>query len=146
MDYKNEKRISIKIPFDIVAVEVPYDLALIKVNADFDLPYLKVAPEGTVVDMTYEGHLYGFPDGKDGIKFDGWTISSEEERRTSGIGDTIRYLSVKSFPGDSGGPVVSDRNGLVIGVLQGAQFYSNGQPMSVMKPITNSDFWKHFIK
>ena len=146
LDYKNEKRISIKIPFDIVAVEVPYDLALIKVNADFDLPYLKVAPEGTVVDMTYEGHLYGFPDGKDGIKFDGWTISSEEERRTSGIGDTIRYLSVKSFPGDSGGPVVSDRNGLVIGVLQGAQFYSNGQPMSVMKPITNSDFWKHFIK
>lgn len=144
--YGEEASSNTKIQFEVVAVKEEFDLALIKLDADFDLPYLKVAAFGTVVSDTAFGHLYGFPDGNPGIKYSEWTPASGEEQKPTGVHDIIRYLSVKAFPGDSGGPVVSDETGEVIGVLQGAQPYRNGDTLNLMKPITGSDFWLQFTK
>ncbi len=144
LTYGEEESLYYKIPFDVIAVREEFDLALIKFQTDLELPYLKVAPEGTCISDAARGHLYGFPDGHPGIRYSEWTIASEEMPRSSGVFDTIRNLSVRAFPGDSGGPIVSDETGEAIGVLQGAQKYSNGDTMIVMKPISNSDFWKQF--
>lgn len=146
LKYENGQCVSFKIPFDVVSVKQEFDLALIKLNADFALPYLKVAPKDMTVGDTEQGHLFGFPDGRPGIKYSECSPASDMLTRPSGIGDKIRYLSVRAFPGDSGGPVVLDSNGMAIGVLQGADKYSNGETLNLMKPITIADFWEQFTK
>ena len=133
-----------QITFDVKLIRQDFDLALIKLNSSHPLPYLAIASEDSVVNDLDSGHLFGFPDGEPEIKYGIWNVSSEEEPKGDGTLGTIQYISVLGFPGDSGGPVVSDQTGLVVGVLQGAKNYSNDEKLMIMKPIRY--VWKEFTK
>lgn len=156
-DYYNDPLVESKIladdtprtfPYRVISVHKELDLALIRIFAKNPLSYLKLAAVGTKIKRGTRATLYGHLNGEPDVKSYECVVTSREiERNDGGLG-TIMELQTNSCPGDSGGPVVSEETGLVIGVLQGTRMISIGENemgyIVFMKPVDY--FWKEFTQ
>lgn len=129
------------LPFIIKNIRPDLDMALIKIEAGQLLPYLRLAGETRRIHLGEECCLYGYPEGREGIMRFPVTISSQAEQGQGGELGNIYYFSGDAEPGDSGGPVIAKSDGLVIGILRGAQGESN--KFNYLKPV--SYFWMEFL-
>lgn|GEM_PF-686227 len=123
------------------------DMALIKIQAAEPLPYLKLAPEDRRIRFGEKCSLYGYPVGRSGIMYAPGTVSTMGEIPGDGELGEIYFFSGNAAHGDSGGPIVADEDGCVIGILRGArgpEGLIDHNKGNYMKPV--SYFWKEFLK
>lgn len=130
--------------FRIINTRPDLDMALIKIDAQQSLPYLKLASEERQIVFGEKWALYGYPHSREGIMSYYGHINSRAEHGKAGELGEIYYIDGDARPGNSGGPIVAETDGCVIGILRGALGESEKALQNYMKPIKY--FWKEFLK
>lgn len=109
---------------EVVNISIESDMVLLKLNGS-NFPYLTIAPENPADRDIKKGEefiLSGYPFGqqtKDGLSKYRGSISTGGEHKDSS-GNTIYLLQTEAKSGNSGSPVISFKDGRVIGILRGA--------------------------
>ena len=124
------------------------DMALIKLEDVDDLPYLPLASENRKIEKGEDFILVGYPFGKrterDPSLYDGHIASFQKDQFMWDV-STIRG---EAKSGNSGSPIVSLNDGLVIGILPGSWDNRSGEykteEINWMRPIKY--FWKELVK
>lgn len=145
--------------FDCTVLEPVYssdgdiDMAVIKMEGN-NFPFLPIRPADSPIFDSESFIITGFPlatkissGGYDELNcsVDPGHIKSHQ----SDYGKIINYIDADVKPGNSGGPVISDIDGCIIGIVLGAIETKSGKGASVyiekrMRPVTY--FWERFIK
>jgi S1-C subfamily serine protease len=123
------------------------DIALIQLNGT-DFPYMKLAGAGREIARDEPFVLMGYPLGEslndDYTSFQGNIASSNNQRDDYGE----RYLiNSEAKGGNSGSPLISKKDGTVIGILLGSYVVPNDkitEEINYMRPIKY--FWEQFTK
>ncbi len=123
------------------------DIALIKLEGD-NFPYMKLAAEDRTVSRGEKVVVMGYPFGPktedDYTSFSGTIASSSSQKDDFGI---RYYLNAEGKRGNSGGPVVSQKNGEVIGLFLGSVIEERDsltEEINFMRPIVY--FWREFTE
>ena len=132
-----------KFTFQIVNTRPDLDMALIKFNTLQPLPYLKLADPHRQIVFGEKLALYGYPHSREGIMSYYGRINSQAEPGKAGELGDIYYIDGDARPGNSGGPIVAESDGCVIGILRGALGESEQALQNYMKPIAY--FWNEFL-
>jgi AAA+ superfamily predicted ATPase len=119
------------------------DLALLRLRGE-NFPYMKLAPADRKIVRDEGFLLIGYPFGKDAdyTSYSGSVASSEDRRDEHG---PLRFIEGEAKVGNSGSPLLSKRDGTVIGVLLGSDTNRSGnlvEEMNKMRPI--GCFWENF--
>jgi S1-C subfamily serine protease len=119
------------------------DIALIQLEGS-DFPYMKLALENREITRGEKFALLGYPFGRslsnDYTSFLG-NIASIDQR--DHYGSVIFLINSEAKSGNSGSPVISQRDGTVIGILQGSHTEKNEkltEEINYMRPIKS--FWE----
>lgn len=132
---------------EVINTREDFDIALIKLEGN-NFPYLPIAPEDRVIEKGEDFILSGYPFGertaKDITLFSGSIASSEKQQDENGI--TKYNINCEAKSGNSGAPIISFKDGCVIGLLLGSITEKSGQlveEINYMRPIKY--FWKEFL-
>ena len=132
---------------EVINARKDLDIALIKLDGK-NFPYLSIAAEDRMVEKGEDFILSGYPFGertaKDITLFSGSVASSQKQQDENGI---IRYnINCEAKSGNSGAPIISFKDGRVIGLLLGSMTEKSGQlveEINYMRPIKY--FWEEFL-
>ena len=118
------------------------DMALIKLEGK-NFPYLPIAGEEREILDGETFTLSGYPLGKeeDLTSYTGYIAN--QTGMTDSFGKKYRYIEGEAKKGNSGSPLVSTRDGKVIGILFGSDIDDHDE-MNKMRPIKY--FWEEFLK
>lgn len=132
---------------EVINTRKDLDIALIKLEGN-NFPYLPIASEDREIEKGEDFILSGYPFGertaKDITLFSGSVASSERQQDEKGI---TRYnINCEAKSGNSGAPIISFKDGCVIGLLLGSITEKSGQlveEINYMRPIKY--FWEEFL-
>ena len=134
----------------VLKTDKAMDIALIKLEGS-NFPYLNLAPSSRKVEVFEKYILSGYPFGSrtqgSMTSFKGSIATADDNQRDEN--GLIRYmLNGEGKSGNSGSPIISLKDGCVIGLLLGSitSGSSGGlvEEINYMRPI--SYFWEHFTK
>ena len=132
---------------EVINTRKDLDIALIKLEGN-NFPYLPIASEDRMIEKGEDFILSGYPFGertaKDITLFSGSVASSERQQDENGI---TRYnINCEAKSGNSGAPIISFKDGCVIGLLLGSITEKSGQlveEINYMRPMKY--FWEEFL-
>lgn len=118
------------------------EIALVKLKGGDNFPYLKLADECRKIQRGEKFIMGGYPMGKETNKdltMKNGSIASSGSQRDPDSLLSLYYIDGSALRGDSGSPIISCKDGCVIGVFVG----DKGGNRNFMRPI--SYFWEDFF-